>query len=152
MEINENKSTVYTVGLEGIQDLGIGGCFPFQHLDMLEGVKYMGFTLKPNFYGKVDWYWILSKIEKCISFWCNRWLSRGGRLVLIKSVLEAIPVYWHTLAHIPKGILEKIKKFCFNFLWQGSSDYKGNHLVKWQRIASPKSLGGLGDEEHTFIW
>jgi hypothetical protein len=42
MEINENKSVVYTVGLEGIQDLGIGGCFPFQHLDMSEGVKYLG--------------------------------------------------------------------------------------------------------------
>jgi hypothetical protein len=65
-------------------------------------------------------------------------------LVLIKSLLEAIPIYWQTLAHIPKGILEKIRKFCFNFLWQGSNDYKGNHLVKWQRIATLKSPRGWG--------
>jgi hypothetical protein len=53
-------------------------------------------------------------------------------------------MYWHTLAHIPKGILEKIKKFCFNFLWQGSSEYKGTHWVNWIKIAAPKSLGGWG--------
>jgi hypothetical protein len=65
-------------------------------------------------------------------------------LVLIKSVLEAIPIYWQTLAHIPKGILEKNRKFCFNFPWQGSNDYKRNHLVKWQRIATLKSSRGWG--------
>ena len=59
MEINENNYAVYTVGFEGIQDCGIGGCFPFQHLDMLEWVKYMGLTLKPNCYGKTYWYWLL---------------------------------------------------------------------------------------------
>jgi hypothetical protein len=144
MEINENKSTIYIVGFKGIHDLGIGVCFPFQHLEMLKGVKYSGFTLKPNCYGNADWYWLLSKIEKCISFWCNRWLSRGGRLVLINLVLEAILVYYHTLAHIPKWILEKIRKFCFNFLWQGSNDYQVNNLVKWQKMEAPKSLGGWG--------
>jgi hypothetical protein len=56
MEIHNNKSAVYTVRLERIQDLGIGGLFPFQHLDMLEGIKCMGFTLKPNFYGKANSY------------------------------------------------------------------------------------------------
>ena len=84
MEINENKCAIYAVGIEHILDLGIGECFPFQYLDMSKGVKYIGFTLKHNFYGKVDWYCLLSKIEKHISFWCNKWLSRRGRLVLVK--------------------------------------------------------------------
>jgi hypothetical protein len=86
----------------------------------------------------------LSKIEKNISFWCNRWLSKGGRLVLINSMLEVIPIYWHTLAHIPRGILEKIRNFLFNSLWKGSSDYKGSHLVKWKRIATSRSIGARG--------
>jgi len=60
---------------------------------------------------------IPSKSEKIISQWCNKWLSRGGRLVLVKSMLEAIPIYCHTLANIPKGILENIRKYCFNFMW-----------------------------------
>jgi hypothetical protein len=34
------------------------------------------------------------------------WLSCVGKLVLEKSFLEAIPVYWISLAWILKGVLE----------------------------------------------
>ena len=37
--------------------------------------------------------------------WSHRWLSRASRLVLVKSVLEAIPVYWMSLSWIPKVTL-----------------------------------------------
>ena len=65
--------------------------FQMGHLDM--GLKYLGFHLKPNSYLKRDWMWLLAKIEKRIWGWSQRWLSRAERLVLIKSVLEAILVY-----------------------------------------------------------
>jgi hypothetical protein len=35
--------------------------------------------------------------------------------VLIKSVIEAIPVYWHLLANIPKGILIQIRNYVLIF-------------------------------------
>jgi len=58
-------------------------------------------------------------------------------------MLEDISIYCNTLAHITKGILEKIKiKHCFNFICKGRNDYEGNHLVKWERIATPKYLVG----------
>jgi len=62
-------------------------------------------------------------------------------LILVNYVLEAIPVFWHTLAHILKGVLERIGTCCFNFLWKGSSGYKGSHLARWTLIATPKSQG-----------
>jgi hypothetical protein len=62
--------------------------------------------------------------------------------VLVKFVMEAIPIFWHTLAHIPKGILEKIRKVCFNFLWKSSCEFKGTHWVRWKKLAVPKYLGG----------
>lgn len=36
---------------------------------------------------------------------CKRWISEKGRLMLIKSVLEAVLVYWLLLTQIPKGTL-----------------------------------------------
>lgn len=51
-------------------------------------------------------------MEKRFNLWCNRWLSRGGRLVLVKSILDAIPVYWMSLSWIPKGVLEMIRRLC----------------------------------------
>lgn len=45
-----------------------------------------------------------------IEHWCNRWLNLGGRLILIKSVLEIVHMYWMSLANIPSEILDRIKE------------------------------------------
>jgi hypothetical protein len=51
---------------------------------------YLGYAIKPNNYGIKDWSWLVAKVERKVNLWCNHWISRGGRLVLIKTVLEAI--------------------------------------------------------------
>ena len=83
------------------------------------GLKYLGFYLKPNDYRKQDWYWLLEKMEKGLKIWSHKWLYRAGRLVLVKVVLEAIAVYWMSLAWIPKGILEAARRNYFRFMWSG---------------------------------
>jgi hypothetical protein len=35
----------------------------FPDSGFLEGIKYMGFQLKPNDYQKVDWRWLLEKLK-----------------------------------------------------------------------------------------
>ena len=85
-----------------------------------EGFKYLGFFLKPNFYAFKDWMWLFQKVEARVSSWEKRFLSRGGGLVLVKVVLQSIPVYWASIAYIPKGIITKIWKACFTFLWTTS--------------------------------
>ena len=86
----------------------------------------------------------MEKLEKRITNWCNRWLSRASRLVLIKLVLEEILVYWMSLAWIPKSILEKTRKICAKFLWIGKKKHLILPWVKWDQIARPKSMGGWG--------
>ena len=76
--------------------------------------------------------------------WSHKWLSRAGRLVLVKAVLEAIPVYWMSLTWIPKGILESIRRICFRFLWSGKKEEQVTPWVNWKRIVVPKGLGGWG--------
>ena len=79
-------------------------------IPMCDGFKYLGFFLKPNSYGFQDWIWLYKKVEARVSSWENKFLSRGGRLVLIKAFLQSIPVFWASIAYIPKGILTKIRK------------------------------------------
>jgi hypothetical protein len=52
--------------------------FPFQVLATNDGMKYLGFHLKANWYKKGDWQWLIAKVEKKLNTWCNQWLSRGG--------------------------------------------------------------------------
>ena len=71
-------------------------------------------------------------------------MSRAGRLVLIKSVLMEIPVYWASLSWVPKGILSSIDKLCRNFLWIGTKQDKVSPWVAWDKISKSKEWGGLG--------
>jgi hypothetical protein len=64
-----------------------------------------------------NWNWLQNKMKKIISNWSHRWLTLGGRLTLVKSFLEIIPIYWLELAKIPIIILNKIRIRMFCFLW-----------------------------------
>ena len=111
---------------------------------MDEGFKYLGFVLNPNAYSFEDWMWLYKKIEGRIGCWTYKFLSRGGRLVLLKAVLQSIPIYWATIAYIPKGILQKLRKKFFSFIWSSNRHFERISLAKWQVLASPKDLGGWG--------
>ena len=62
---------------------------------------------------------------------------------MIKAVLEATPVYWMHF-WVPLGVIDKIRKLCFNFLWAGNQKSSGLSWISWKTIALPKSLGGWG--------
>lgn len=104
MVVNETKSIFLEYGLDQSTKDHIIDMFPYQCQDVELGFKYLGFVLNPNNYKKEDWYWLLREIEKRIGHWTNRWLSLGGRLILVKFVLENIPVYWMCLSKIPISI------------------------------------------------
>jgi hypothetical protein len=38
--------------------------FPFEEKKLDDGLKYLGFLLKPNDYIKEDWKWLLKKMDK----------------------------------------------------------------------------------------
>ena len=98
MEINSGKSSLTTHLLRPEEEAVITRFFPYNTSGLDEGLKYLGFSLKANLYRKQDWYWLVGKVEKRLMVWSHKWLSRAGRLVLVKSILEAIPVYWMSLS------------------------------------------------------
>jgi hypothetical protein len=67
--------------------------FPFNFVDLNAGFRYLGYFLKPTNYRVEDWRWLLQKFEKRLGTWCHRWLTLGGRFILVKVVLESLLVY-----------------------------------------------------------
>jgi hypothetical protein len=53
-----------------------------------------------------DWETIEERIEKKLSSWKGKYLSVGGRLVLINSVLSSLPMFMLSFFEIPKGCLK----------------------------------------------
>lgn len=144
MEINIPKSTI-TFSACSPQELHLAyRKFPFQRLQLEDGLKYLSFHIKSQGYKIANWTWLVSKVERILNNWSHRILSRVGHLVLIKFVLEATLIYWMSLAWIPQGILSQIQRICCNFLWKGHKEGKPFSWVKWSRIVAPKKLGGWG--------
>eukprot|EP00253_Pinus_taeda_P006554 PITA_06554 len=144
MQINESKSTISAVGCSQQESVYASRRFPFTTLTLADGIKYLGCRLKPLGYRIADWTWLIAKVEKILLIWYHRYLSRAGRLTLIKAVIEATPVYWMTLAWIPRGILNRLQNICARFLWKGHHTRKKFAWVKWVTIARPKRWGGWG--------
>eukprot|EP00253_Pinus_taeda_P010579 PITA_10579 len=144
LQINSRKSQIILEGFNRQEELMILSHLPFEACKMENSFKYLGFWLKPLAYRKQDWNWLVAKIEQRISHWSFKWLSRAGRLTLVNSFLQAMPVFWAALTWIPKGILHKIKQICSRFLWSGTKEDSVLPWVARDKIARPKDWGGWG--------
>ena len=65
-------------------------------------MKYLEMPLGTSFKSAAIWNPILEKMEKSLSGWKCLYLSKGGRLMLIKSTLSSLPTYFLPLFTIPK--------------------------------------------------
>ena len=76
------------------------GSLPFTYL----GLPIGGDSRKLSF-----WKPVLDRIVAHLSSWNNKFLSFGGRLVLLKSVLSSVPVYFLSFFKAPTGIISSIE-------------------------------------------
>jgi hypothetical protein len=107
-------------------------------------LKYLGLSLGASFKAKSIWDGVLGKIERRFASWKRMYLSKGGRVTLIKSTLSNLPTYFLSLFPIPAGAANRIEKLHRDFLWGGTGEEFKYHLVSWSNVCSPIFEGGLG--------
>lgn len=57
----------------------------------------------------------------------------GGRTTLIKAYMSNLPVYYMLLFRMKNVMSERLDRIRRNLLWEGQSDKKKLHLMKWGR-------------------
>jgi hypothetical protein len=141
LKINLSKSKMVPVGqVPNIDVLAvILGC-NITHLPM----SYLGLPLGAKFKSKQIWDQILEKMERKLAGWQRMYLSKGGRVTLIKSTLSSLPTYFLSLFSIPVSVAARIDTIQRNFLWGGRGEGKKFHLMNWSQVCQPLHLGGLG--------
>ncbi|WMV14448.1 hypothetical protein MTR67_007833 [Solanum verrucosum] len=144
LHINWSKSFIYPVNtVINIEDLAntLGG-----KVGELP-TTYLGMPLGSKSKSKEIWSGVIEKCERKLANWKCQYLSSGGRLTLVNSVLDALPSYMMSLFPIPAKVTKRLDAIKRNFLWQGSEDKRKYHLVKWKELLVSKRGGGLNIRE-----
>jgi hypothetical protein len=132
LTVNQKKSTIHHEGISDLELISYKSFLPYTCSDLSEGFRYLGYVLKTGSHRASDWEWMVERVSKKINHWGTRWLSLGGRYILLKSVLEGQNVYWMTMEALPRMIINKIRKLLFQFLWTGLSENHQFHLCRWE--------------------
>lgn len=88
--------------------------------------------------------YLKENLSKRIHGWQTKYLSPGGKEVMLKAVAMALPTYTMACFLIPKTICKQIMSLMSDFWWRNKVDAKGMHWKSWDSLCKPKASGGLG--------
>ncbi|XP_060972488.1 uncharacterized protein LOC115720321 [Cannabis sativa] len=113
--------------------------------EALEGSLYLGL---PNIIGrnkKAMLGFIKNKVIARINSWDGKFLSRAGKEILLKTVIQSLPTYAMSVFLLPLGTCKEIEKLMASFWWKTNSN-KGRGIIwmSWDCLAIPKDEGGMG--------
>jgi hypothetical protein len=106
--------------------------------------KYLGINFKLRGSRIGDFQDLIHKITSKLQGWKAKLLSQAGRLTLINSVLNSIPIYTLSVFKAPITICNKLDSIINAFWWGHEPGQRKLHMTNWETLAQPKSLGGLG--------
>jgi hypothetical protein len=85
-------------------------------------LTYLGLPLGALYKDPSIWNKVVEKMEAKLAGWKQMYLSKGGRLTLIKSTLSNIPTYYLSLFQNLVRVAKRIENIQRNFLWGGVGD------------------------------
>jgi len=86
----------------------------------------------------------LANVDSKLNGWKEKLISKGGKEVLIKAVVQAIPQYAMAIFKIPTSICKSVERKIARFWWQNNSTKPGIHWTTWEVLKQSKIHGGLG--------
>lgn len=87
---------------------------------------------------------LVDKIRQKSQSWPTKFLSGAGKHVMLQTVLSALPNYSMSSFKIPKSLCKRIQSILTRFWWDSAPDKRKMAWVSWDRMATPKCVGGLG--------
>lgn len=85
---------------------------------------------------------VIDKVKAKCQGWQRRLLSKGGKAVLVSSVLQSLPLHLFSACAPPKQVIRDLERCFARFFWS-QSDGSRNHWCSWKSLAYPKKEGGL---------
>lgn len=112
--VNFNKSEIcYSKNVDDGTRLALSNILGVQ--TCLGSGKYLGLPSLIGRKKKATFNYLKDRVRKKINSWSGRHLSKAGREVLVKSVLQAIPAYCMSVFLLPHSLAEEIERMMNSF-------------------------------------
>lgn len=76
--------------------------------------------------------------QKAIS-WSTRCLSTAGKMIMLKTVLSAMPTHSMSCFKLPVSLCKRIQSILTRFFWERKMSW-----ISWSKMTMAKGDGGLG--------
>ena len=125
--INLDKSEILPVGrVENLEVLALeAGC----KVGRLPS-SYLGLPLGAHHKSVVVWDGVEERFRRRLAMWKKQFISKGGRIALIRNTLSSMPIYLMSLLRIPRVVSLRLENIQRDFLWGGGALERKPHLVK----------------------
>ena len=114
LKINFKKSRLFGIGIEHLTLVSWADricCL----IDSFPS-KYLGLPLGVSSSSHAVWKPVIDKFEERLAGWKAQFLSMGGRVTLIKSVLSSLPVFFMSLLQMPCAVKDALDRIQRRFL------------------------------------
>ncbi|CAN1744284.1 Putative ribonuclease H protein At1g65750 [Linum perenne] len=120
--------------------------------DPFDRGKYLGLPSVVGRNKKATFQYVKDRVWERIQKWKGRWLSKGGKEVLVKAVLQAIPTYCMNVFVLPVTMIAELERMLNSFWWgTKNSGGQGISWMRWERLCVRKEDGGMGFKDlHAF--
>lgn len=102
--------------------------------------KYLGLPTEMGRSKKEVFGWHRDRVWNKMQFFCHKLLSKAGKEVLVKAVIQAIPTYVMGCFRLLDYHLHEIESIISRFWWGSGNDRK-IHCVKWNSLCDSNRDG-----------
>lgn len=105
--------------------------------------NFLGILIGCNPRKGSSWSLVLAKVRIRLASWKGNFLSLGGRVTLLNSVLNMIPLFSFFFYKALKMVIQEFIEIQRGFLWKGKENIRRINWVAWSTIFCRRRVEGL---------
>ena len=105
--------------------------------------KYLGIPVDPRTPKREIGNQIIDRLQSRLQTWKGKFVSPARKLTLIKSVMQAMPIYSMSIHRLSKDTYNRIDRIIRDFWWGNTAEVRKLHTIAWDTICQPKEIGGV---------
>ena len=107
LRINLDKNEILPVGrVENVELLALELGYKVGALPS----TYLGFSLGAPHKSMAVWDGVEERIRKRLALWKRQYISKGGRITLIRSTLASMPIYLMSFMRMPRVVRMRLEQ------------------------------------------